>query len=528
MRAVSDSERGFTIIEVLVAVVVIAIGLVGVAALASSSSQSTSIAKVRDQQSSIAQSVADKIRGDSSWTGTKTETCSTIKSSPSINVSTSTWLNQQLKTELGADAISSEKWKVQAVARKVDSAADGTCSSASGDRDGVVPDYYELDVVVSPDASTMKRFPQLTPFATTFQVNFANRAAGGRLTIQACYVTPQVDERLPIGTCSQGPGDKLAVLPPPGSEVTPSAGDDTMTCMANPLDCVAYRCANNKLDDACPSGTYGDPYFVNVEPRPGTGWSFTLKGDPSDPVTKGYYLQDKLKTGGEFNVSYLKPGRYHVKINHSGTVVPWESHSVPADGMATVVSGVESRVIQMFKPAPRNDTLSIPIQTTDVTKPPWMGHTVHDLLYKKGPLKLQLVPIPRGRTLATSNAVDVPMGAATVDLTKLEPGLYGAYLSDPKLVSEYTLSGSKQFIFIPPVGQPILYPTSSDLMWKTTYCDPIVRKAIVNSMGGEGEKTHTSVSPTTGIAYTETWDAKYCDAPTGSPPPVGVGGGGGA
>lgn len=428
MRTAADSERGFSIVEVIIAVVVIAIGLTGLAALSGSTAKSSSSAKVRDQQSSIAQSIGDKLRADSGWVGTATETCATVSSPATVTLTGSAWLTQRMRAELRADGINPEAWNVQATARKVDSAADGTCAGG-GDADGVLPDYYDIDVVVRPAGSTASRYPDVKPFVTSFQVSFASRTAGGTLTIQACEITPQVDERLPIGSCGAGSASEPhVVLPPPGSNISPSAGDDFMSCVAEPLDCKAYRCAHPDITDSCP-GEFGDPYFVKVHTKPGNGWGFTLTGDPSDPVTAGYSRSGNLNANGEFQIKYLKPGRYRVNINEPGSVRPWTSHSVPADGWATVVSGIESRIVQMYKPAPRGADLVIPIETTDVSKPPWYGQPSYDYLYKKGPYELILVPVPRGRVLGAKNGTLVHQNDPNVRFENLEPGLYGAYMA---------------------------------------------------------------------------------------------------
>lgn len=527
MQRARNQEHGFSIIEVIIAVVVVAIGLAGLAALASGSSKSTSAAKVRDQQTSIAQSLGDKIRGDAAWAGTNPDTCATMTPA-TVNLTNSPWLNNRLKAELAADGISPEAWTVQATARKVDSPADGTCGSGGGDADGVLPDYYDVDVVVRPSGDTLARFPNLKPFVTSFQVNFSNRTAGGALTIQACYIWPQVDERLPIGTCGAGSGDKHVVLPPPGSNVNPQPGQDSMSCIAEPLDCTAYKCAHPTIADGC-SGEWGHEDFVKVRSVPGTNWNWKLTGDPSDPVTNGIVKSGKLDNEGMAKIKYLKVGRYKVSITEGNAYMPWPSHSVPADGWATVVGGVESRVVQMYKPKPRAADLVIPIQTTDVSKPPWLGHEQYDYLYKKGPYELILVPVPRGRAMAATKGAKVSQGDPHVRFEDLEPGLYGAYMADPKLTHEYELSGTKMFLFVPPGGgNPIVLPTAGAITWDVTYCDPVERKAYVNALGGEGLKTHTTYDPVTGEAYTQQWQAQYCDAPTGGPPPVGSGGSGGA
>jgi hypothetical protein len=422
----------------------------------------------------------------------------------------SAWVKARLAAELASDGAFAESWKVAATATPVDSPADGTCAS---DADGVLPDYYDIDVVVTPSGSTATRFAALKPFTLSFQVDFANRTAGGILTIQACRIRPQVDERLPIGACVNS-GSRMAVLPPAGSRY--SGGD--ISCVVEPLDCRSFECASPTLDGDC--GGHGNADYVSVWAEPASDWSYDLVGDPSDPVTKGYGVYGKPLDGtGSASIPYLKAGRYKVTIHHGGNYVPWTSHSVPADGWATVVSGVESRVVQMFKPAPRSQSIVIPITTTDVSRPPWDGRPEYDELYKKGPYELILVPIPRGRTLAEKNGVIVKDGDANVVFDDLEPGLYAAYMADPDLKYEYELSGTAGFIFVPPGGgAPIMMPSSTDPEWNLTFCDPDVRDAY--SPG-----THTHWYP--GATEPAKWVWEPCASPSGGPPAPGGGGSGG-
>jgi prepilin-type N-terminal cleavage/methylation domain-containing protein len=526
MRSADSREQGFSIIEVIIAVVVVAVGLAGLAALSSGTSKSSSTAKVRDQQTSIAQSLGDKIRGDAAWAGTTPDTCATMSTAATpINAS---WVTNRLKSELALDGINPEAWTVQATARKVDSPADGTCA-AGGDDDGVLPDYYDVNVVVRPAGTTATRYPGVKPFVTSFQVSFSNRTAGGALTIQACYIWPQVDERLPVGTCGASSGEKMVILPPPGSNVSPDAGDDPMTCIAEPLDCTAYKCAHPDLEDPCP-GDWGQEDFVKVRSYPGGGWSWKLTGDPTDPVTAGTVKTGTLDGNGMRKIKYLKVGRYKVQVFEPGNLRPWPSHSVPADGWATVVGGIESRVVQMYKPKPRAADLVIPIETKDVSKPPWFGQSEYDYLYKKGPYELILVPIPRGRVLGADSGTMVYTGDADIRFKDLEPGLYGAYMADPKLTNKYELSGTKQFLFVPPGGgDPIVLPASGSITWDVTFCDEDIRQSYYDMYGGYDHIVeHTTYDPDDGTPYTQKWAAKECKSPTGGPPPVGSGGSGGA
>lgn len=86
--------------------------------------------------------------------------------------------------------------------------------------------------------------------------------------------------------------------------------------------------------------------------------------------------------------------------------------------------------------------------------------------------------------LRRQDGTSVRDGDASVSFTSIEPGLYAAYLSDPRLTegAQRRLSGTPGFIFVPPGGgNPIVLPTSSSVLWEHGYCDPDVRDVYVDT-----------------------------------------------
>ncbi|MDG5500678.1 type IV pilus modification protein PilV [Marinobacter sp. BGYM27] len=64
IRSNGDAQRGFTMIEVLVALLVLAIGLLGVAGVQLLSLQQTSNADLRSQATLVAQNMAERVRAN--------------------------------------------------------------------------------------------------------------------------------------------------------------------------------------------------------------------------------------------------------------------------------------------------------------------------------------------------------------------------------------------------------------------------------------------------------------------------------
>ncbi|MCW2924822.1 MAG: hypothetical protein JWM98_2226 [Thermoleophilia bacterium] len=505
------SELAFSVIEVIVAAMLLVVALGGAIVIAQGSSHATTTSTVRQAQTAILASAAEKVRSDSSWTSNKPLTCGSVGQTTDITA----WLRSRIARELLPDASRASTFVVTATARAVDSGADGRCPD---DADGIVPDYYDIEVVARPDASTAARTPNAAPITQRFQVDFSSRTSGGKLSIQACYAYPQTDARIPTGSCDENGTGGMVILPP---AQVPLDGTTLGTC-AGGADCTAWTCAHPLLDAACESGQFGNDLFISVRPIAASGWSYTVTGaDPntrSEPVRTG-----RLDNSGSTTIDSMLPGRYQVRVNPPPAIVPWETHSVPASGIATVERGIRSRIVQMFRPAPRTKPLVVPIQSREITDPPWVGQPIVPRRVG-GNVTYELVPAPLGRA-SNPSSVTVHPGDTFAQFDDVEPGLYAAKLRQSG-GGYKDITDSAGFFFVPPgTGDPITLPTRP---WRIQYdwCDAPRRERQYVDVYGEGTVIANPADPS------ETWKVTSCYSSGGGggsgPPPPNPGGGGNA
>lgn len=508
-------EAGFGIVEMLIAVILVIVALTAVVQAASSTSKTASQASVRDSQSAILSAAQEKLRADSSWAGTSLD-CASI----GRVVDLTGWLQLRLRDELAPDAVRRTGFTISATAKAIDSPADDQCPI---DADGIVPDYYDIQLIVKPDATTRNLYPNVPPATERLQLDFSSRTSGGRLIIQACYVWPQADQRIPTGSCARGAGVQVQVLPP---SMVPEAADPHTTCSGSASgDCDAWTCANPLLDDLCTQGQNGQDDFITVRPIAASGWSYRIVGD--DPNTRSEPDRNGvLGADGSTEVDSLLPGRYRVSVSAPNGIAQWDTHSVPQGGVATVERGVRSRVVQMFRPSRRTDALNLPIRTFDTSEPPWLWDSAsgdrYDYCYRCGSHTYALVPAPLGRTGAQQTA-SYTNDSRFLTYADVEPGLYSTKLTNAAGNGWKSMSGGLGFFFVPPGdGQTMMLP-AQDMYLSHSICIKAIRDTYV-AMYGEGTKVPYPSDPS------RTWTAEPC--PTGggggggAPPPGGNGGGG--
>lgn len=161
----------------------------------------------------------------------------------------------------------------------------------------------------------------------------------------------------------------------------------------------------------------------------------------------------------------LPEGSYQVKINQSDTnLQPWSAKSVPANGQATVTSGLNSVALQMFRPR-NTGKITIPVTSTNGNGPPWdgFGREVTGLIpeLKNRGYYYIVVPAPIGRVdmkTFTTGAKSplyrqkVPANGAPLRFKGLPTGLYTAYVANEDLNIFKTLEGTCGYIWVSPSG----------------------------------------------------------------------------
>lgn len=165
-------SRGFSLLEVMVAIVVFTIGLLGLGAMIGTSVRSNHVGMLHTQASFLAESIFDRMRAnvqgvwadayDGTWkgTGSPSATCTTASPCNAANLAANdawTWgreVAQQLPNGSGTIACTPRVAAPSAAILMTVPIYDGTCrislswSEVSEDNDGVIP--QQLEWVVSP------------------------------------------------------------------------------------------------------------------------------------------------------------------------------------------------------------------------------------------------------------------------------------------------------------------------------------------------------------------------------------------
>lgn len=524
-------ERAFSVVEVVIAALLIAVVIAGATAMFGGTQRSTSTTKVRDRQTTLANQVVTKLQADPSWA----TWCRTTSDPFDCNLQP--WMASKGYNSLGniTDASGSTLTFAIAVhARGTDLPADGL---GSADKDGVRPDVYRLSVSIAPHSSLTSKFPGIKPYALQAEFNPSNRIETGRVTVDACYMTNQVDERIPIADC-YGQTSITRQLPPPGLD-TSSTGSIATSCRpptgavgSDNRDCVAYKCADSTIatTPALAAGCSSYPgwkpptslavFFTTVVMEPAKG-SITLR-DVKPPYTR--YGPVALNRG-RADFKNLPIGEFDVVPSITGSNRLWRSKSVPSTQRVTVEAGINSRAVLVFRPK-ATSTVSVPVRSVDGSVPwsprnltGWVSIDDNGAVRPPStvPVEICLVPVPQGRLVSE----DVPCGkftqqASTTHFTfrNVEPGLYSAELSYDGYKRFLHMSGTAGYVWVTGTG------VITKLNGSTAAFEHVNGLCAKNVRARHVGKTR---NPVTGSPIAP---VKPCSSPGGTPPPGGGGGGG--
>ncbi len=537
-RSPLATERGFSIVEVIIAALVLAVVMVGATAMFAGTTHTTASTKVRDKQTALANQMLAKLQGDPSWA-----TWCRSRPNPS-NCNLGTWMRNPARRydRLGTLEGGDIKFVITAVATGTDLAADGT---GAADEDGVRPDLYRLEVTIAPNGDTARRFTGIDPMIVRSEYNPSIRVQSGRVSVDACRAVNQVDERVAIGDCTGGPSASN-LLPPPTLD-TSSASAIRGTCDgprnllrgSDDRDCVAFKCADweiaamssHGLDQECsthpgwtrpsnwlPNGHSNGPYFTKMTTRPVTG-SIRLRS-----VRTGRTYGPVGLVSGRAEFRDLPVGEYEVLANVDGSSRLWRSKSVPSTQRVAVEAGLNSRAVLVFRPQATGRVV-VPVRSLDGSIPwdprPLTGWVSIDksgnVVQSNARVKLCLVPVPQGRLIGQ----EIPCGrfpqrSSTTEFTftGVEPGLYAATISDGSYNSFLPISGTAGFLWVRPNGTTHqVNSTTAPFEYVQGLCAEYVRDTVVG----------------------DTWDpvndvrippVQPCDGPSGAAGPGGGGGGG--
>ena len=528
-------ERGFSIVEVIIAVLILAFVVVGATAMFAGTTHTTASAKVRDKQTALSNQLLAKLQADPSWA-----TWCRSQRDPS-NCDLTRWMRDPARRydRLGTLPGDDLRFTITAIATGTDLPADGT---GTNDADGVRPDIYRLKVTVAPAADTARRYTGLKPMVVQSEFNPSVRVQSGRVSVDVCRVVNQVDERVAIGDCTGG-ASTSDLLPPPTLDTTNTTtirrtcdGPRNTMRGSDERDCIAFKCADREiaampsrgLDQECTTF----PGWTPPSNWPGIGSFFTKM---ATTPARGNVSLRSVKTGrvygprpivsGRAEFKDLPVGEYIVNANVSGSDRLWRSKSVPSTQRVAVEAGLNSRAVLLFRPR-ATGRVTVPVRSVDASIP-WYPRELQgwvtidrsgNLIQSNQPIKLCLVPVPQGRLVGEDiPCAKFPQRSSTTEFVfpNVEPGLYSAQISDGSYNSFMSLSGTAGFMWVKENGGVMhqVNNTTAPFEYVQGLCAKYVRETVVGD----------TINPVTG---TRIPPVQPCDGPSGAAGPGGGGGGG--
>lgn len=532
MNVRSRSEHAFSIVEIIIAALLLSVVIAAATAVFAGSSGAGATMRVKDRQTALSNQLLAKLQADPTWANW----CHAQPNKATCDVAP--WLQQRGYDKLGVlvDSSGTMQFLVSATAHGIDLPTDGI---GAKDTDGVYPDVYRIDVTVTPDAALAARHSGLRPMTISAELNPQVRMVSGRVTVDACRASNQIDERMPIADC-YATANWADLLPPPTLDTSSNQsigsrcnGPQSPSRGADDRDCAAFKCADTDIARMGPArGMSCESYPGWVPPSQWPNFVHTFSQVRLEPVNGTVRLRHRESgtvygprpfNQGRAEFRGLPVGDYDVLPNVAGSDRLWQSKSVPSTRIVTVEAGINSRAVLVYRPQ-ATGSITIPIRSVDASIPwypaEYNGWAAIDksgnLLPPSPPVEICLVPVPKGRVLQGEVPCQkFPRALSTTQFTftGVEPGLYSAELSMGGYTSFLPLEGSAGFIWIPDKGAPFHSMTGSKLEYVEGLCAEYVRAPYENA----------------------TWDPVNlraisppgpCNSPGGGVPPGGGGGGG--
>jgi len=252
MRA--HSERGISIVEVLIAILVLAVVSGGVGLAVTGAARQTVVANASKAQLAAATQVFESVKSNRDWMAAceasfhRSPTAPCVLTSMAGGISAATGAGLMKAPWLGSSCAGPAFGfrLVRVVALPRDSAEDG---KGSLDADGVTPDYYRIQVAVdTPNACDRTRFGITAPSVLDSAVDQHGRVPTASLTVDVCSVLNQMDERMDLGNCT---GGTMPQMQPCATSSAPlSAGCPAAWSFALAGD-RSFATASDRASDLC-------------------------------------------------------------------------------------------------------------------------------------------------------------------------------------------------------------------------------------------------------------------------------------
>jgi hypothetical protein len=232
----------------------------------------------------------------------------------------------------------------------VDSPVDGV---GTADEDGVIPDYYEILLVIRPEADVIARYPGTAESLTrrfTTAIDRNGNILRGSLRVDACVVRNQVDERMSIDGCNETGTTNVMMdncpLSPPASLASFYQG------CTSAWNWVSAIPASGAVESPSP--------FVKMQRVAPGSLTFSVEHVNTGKVTQS---SEARVVNGTYVFENLESGSYHIRdlpasINVGGITHPrWRTKEIPAwhddprnvNGSVGVQPGVKNQALVLFR-----------------------------------------------------------------------------------------------------------------------------------------------------------------------------------
>ncbi|MCW2961394.1 MAG: hypothetical protein JWM90_1781 [Thermoleophilia bacterium] len=309
------TERGFTIVEVLIAMLMISVITAGVTLAASSGGRLEQRRDLTSRMTAASERVYEHLRSNKDWLASCRR--ATVSSAPRTCAPFES-LDADERARLARDSILGTSFVITSTATGIDNAGDGLGAGAAGtepDRDGNADDFIRITISIGVDKGDQARLGNAKSLTVTSVINGSTNTENGALVVSFCGATNQVDERIQIASCPQ----RFTWL-------------DMPDCGGEP------GCAPRSLFSGLPPGNpLAASRMVAMEPLDPPALSIRLTKRGGEDNGRQYDGSAAVRVAaGSYRFADLPTGTYELSNYSLGGWIEWGTHHIPSTKQATV------------------------------------------------------------------------------------------------------------------------------------------------------------------------------------------------
>jgi type II secretory pathway pseudopilin PulG len=348
-------ERGFTIVEIIVAVTIVVLVLGGVVWMVMGSSKAEQRSDIRQKMAAAADGLSQQVRSNKDWLE------ASMKADPKHNCKTQMCTPQpESKYSYRPKSSNDPKFTTKIEVSPLDSPMDGL---ANLDNDHILPDLYKISITVTLSAEEQAIWGKQLPFNLTSTVDATTIGKGsGSLTVQVCRVDNQVDERMAIAGCKDKAQQLEMRYQPPCAPDETLTGEQVPLMVAGgktlPLSCngAIHQTKDIKLHGWAPGSVEVEPAKnVNFQIAPVSGHGLAMTSELANKVSDDVDGDD-----GSWVFEGLGTGDYQIKLtNMPAGMELWKSHVVPQDLKVSIQNNQHAKALVIIRPVQGTGTYTV-------------------------------------------------------------------------------------------------------------------------------------------------------------------------